>query len=112
MSGAIEDQMEAFGDLGMIMVLSIILVFIVMASQFESLRMPFIIMFPIPFAFSGVFIALFLTGTKLSVIAAIGAVMLLGMVFLVWRYLPEPELKTQHHRETTTEESEETIKAE
>lgn len=80
LSGAIEDQMEAFMDLGLLMILSLLLVYIVMASQFESLRMPFIIMFSIPFAFSGVFIALYLTGTKLSVIAAIGAVMLIGIV--------------------------------
>jgi HAE1 family hydrophobic/amphiphilic exporter-1 len=51
-----------------------------MASQFESLKMPFIIMFSIPFAFSGVALALFLTGTSLSVISGIGAVMLIGIV--------------------------------
>jgi HAE1 family hydrophobic/amphiphilic exporter-1 len=51
-----------------------------MASQFESLKMPFIIMFSIPFAFSGVALALFITKTTLSVISAIGAVMLIGIV--------------------------------
>lgn len=51
-----------------------------MASQFESLRDPFIIMFALPFAFTGVFIALWLTGTSLSLIALIGAVMLVGIV--------------------------------
>jgi HAE1 family hydrophobic/amphiphilic exporter-1 len=51
-----------------------------MAAQFESLKMPFIIMFSIPFAFSGVFFALFITNTKLSVIAGLGAVMLIGIV--------------------------------
>jgi len=51
-----------------------------MASQFESLKMPFIIMFSIPFAFSGVAIALYLTHTALSVISGIGAVMLIGIV--------------------------------
>jgi len=51
-----------------------------MASQFESLKMPLIIMVAIPFAFSGVAIALFITNTTLSVISAIGAVMLIGIV--------------------------------
>lgn len=79
-SGAIEEQMEAFMDLGLLMVLSLILVYLVMASQFESLKMPMIIMFSIPFAFSGVAIALFLTKTSLSLISGIGAVMLIGIV--------------------------------
>ena len=78
--GAYEDQQESFVDLGMLMVLSLILVFIVMASQFESLRMPLIIMFSIPFAFTGVIYALLLTGTTLSVVAALGAVLLIGIV--------------------------------
>ena len=79
-SGAYEDMVESFMDLGLLMVVSLILVYLVMASQFESLKMPVIIMLSIPFAFSGVAIALFITNTKLSVIAAIGAVMLIGIV--------------------------------
>ena len=79
-SGAIKEQMESFMDIAMLIVLSLILVYLIMASQFESLKMPFIIMFSIPFAFSGVAIALFLTNTTLSVISAIGAVMLIGIV--------------------------------
>jgi HAE1 family hydrophobic/amphiphilic exporter-1 len=79
-SGAIKEQMESFMDIGMLMAISLILVYLIMASQFESLKMPFIIMFSIPFAFSGVAIALFLTHTTLSVISAIGAVMLIGIV--------------------------------
>ena len=79
-SGAIEEQMEAFMDLALLIVVSLILVYLVMASQFESLKMPFIIMFSIPFAFSGVAIALFLTKTTLSVISGIGAVLLIGIV--------------------------------
>jgi len=79
-SGAIQDQMESFMDIAFLIVVSLILVYLVMASQFESLKMPFIIMFSIPFAFSGVAIALFLTKTTLSVISAIGAVMLIGIV--------------------------------
>lgn len=79
-SGAVEDLMDAFADLAFLMVVSLILVYLVMASLFESLKMPFIIMFSIPFAFSGVAIALFLTNTPLSVISGIGAVMLIGIV--------------------------------
>jgi HAE1 family hydrophobic/amphiphilic exporter-1 len=80
LSGAIQDQMESFMDIAFLMVVSLILVYLVMASQFESLKMPLIIMFSIPFAFSGVAIALFVTHTTLSVISGIGAVMLIGIV--------------------------------
>jgi HAE1 family hydrophobic/amphiphilic exporter-1 len=79
-SGAIKEQMDAFMDIATLMLISLILVYLIMASQFESLKMPFIIMFSIPFAFSGVAIALYLTGTTLSVISGIGAVMLIGIV--------------------------------
>jgi HAE1 family hydrophobic/amphiphilic exporter-1 len=79
-SGAIKEQTEAFTDLALLLLVSLILVYLVMASQFESLKMPFIIMFSIPFAFSGVAIALFLTSTTLSVISGIGAVLLIGIV--------------------------------
>ncbi len=79
-SGAIQDQMDAAMDIGLLMLLSLVLVYLVMASQFESLKMPFIIMFSIPFAFSGVALALWLTGTTLSLISGIGAVMLIGIV--------------------------------
>lgn len=78
--GTIEDQEEASGSLITLLFLIIILVYIVMATQFESLLMPLITMFTIPFAFTGVFLALFLTNTPLSVIAMIGAIMLVGIV--------------------------------
>ena len=79
-SGAIKEQMDAFKDIAFLILISLVLVYLVMASQFESLKMPFIIMFSIPFAFSGVAIALFITDTSLSVISGIGAVMLIGIV--------------------------------
>ena len=78
--GAYEEQQESFMDLALLMVISLILVFIVMASQFESFTMPFVIMFSIPFAFTGVILALFVTGTTLSLVAALGAVLLIGIV--------------------------------
>ncbi len=78
--GTAEDQAESFGDMFILLILIVILVYIVMATQFESLRMPFIIMLSLPFAFTGVFLALFITNTPLSLIALIGAVMLVGIV--------------------------------
>ena len=80
LAGTFEDQQETFEDLGLLLVLIIILVFIVMASQFESLIDPFIIMFSIPFAFTGVIIGLLLTGKPLGVMALIGVLMLVGIV--------------------------------
>ena len=80
LGGTIEDQGEAFADIVTLLLLIIILVYIVMATQFESLTYPFIIMFTIPFAVSGVFIALYITNTPLSLIALIGAIMLVGIV--------------------------------
>ena len=80
LGGSVEDQGEAFDDIISLLVLIIILVYIVMATQFESLSYPFIIMFTIPFAMSGVFIALWMTNTPLSLIALIGAIMLVGIV--------------------------------
>ncbi|MDR1347876.1 MAG: efflux RND transporter permease subunit [Prevotellaceae bacterium] len=78
--GTIEDQQESNQDMMTLLLLIVILVYIVMATQFESFKMPFIIMFTIPFAFTGVFLALFFTNTPLSIIALIGAVMLVGIV--------------------------------
>ena len=78
--GTVEDQGDAFTDLMTLFVLIVILVYIVMATQFESLKFPFIIMFTIPFAFTGVFLALWMTSTPLSLIALIGAIMLVGIV--------------------------------
>ena len=78
--GTYEDQQETFADLTTLMVLIIILVFIVMAAQFESLVDPFVIMFSIPFAFTGVFMGLFVTNTPLGVMAMIGILILIGVV--------------------------------
>ena len=78
--GTYEDQQDIFSDLSMLMALIVILVFIILASQFESLTDPFIIMFSLPFALTGVFIGLALTGTPLSVMAFVGVIMLVGIV--------------------------------
>ncbi|MDR2813111.1 MAG: efflux RND transporter permease subunit [Prevotellaceae bacterium] len=79
-AGTVEDQEESFADMVTLMLLIILLVYIVMAAQFESLGKPLIIMVSILFAFTGVFLALWLTGTSLSIIALIGAIMLVGIV--------------------------------
>lgn len=78
--GGYEDQQESFSSLIVLLLLSLMLVYIVMAAQFESFKMPFIIMLAIPFAFTGVILALLMTNTTLSVIAALGAIMLVGIV--------------------------------
>ncbi len=78
--GDIEEQRKAFNTLTLLLILGIILVYMVMASQFESLKQPFYIMFSVPFAFTGVIIAFILTNTPLSLISFIGVVMLMGIV--------------------------------
>lgn len=78
--GTYDDQVSTFQSLGLLMVLIVILVFIVMASQFESLTYPFVIMFAVPFAFVGVLIGLVVTGTPMSIMAMVGAVMTIGIV--------------------------------
>ncbi len=78
--GTYESQQEVFAELSMLLALIIILVFIVMASQFESLRLPFVIMFSIPFAFTGVFLGLVITQIPLGSMAFVGLIMLVGIV--------------------------------
>lgn len=80
LSGSAEDQADSFGDLGTLAILIVILVYIVMAGQFESYTYPGIIMTSLLFAFSGVVMILFITGTTLNVMSMIGAIMLIGIV--------------------------------
>ncbi|MCK9612659.1 MAG: efflux RND transporter permease subunit [Bacteroidales bacterium] len=77
--GSYEDLEDSFKDLALLLLLSLVLVYLVMASQFESLKMPLIIMVSVPFAFTGVILALVLTKTTLSIIAALGAILLIGI---------------------------------
>lgn len=79
-AGSYEDQQESNRDLGTLGILIILLVFIVMAAQFESLSYPFIIMISVPFAFSGVILALAITQTNLNVMSILGGIMLIGIV--------------------------------
>jgi Cation/multidrug efflux pump len=79
-AGDYEDQQEMFVQLFALIILMILLVYIVMASQFESLMAPFVIMFSVPFALVGVLLGLRVTGTPLGVMAVIGIIILIGIV--------------------------------
>ena len=76
----VEEQAKSFRELQLVLILAILLVYTVMASQYESLRDPFIIMFSIPLASIGVVGALLLTNTPFSMQAYIGIIMLAGIV--------------------------------
>ena len=78
--GSFEDQQDMFADLILLLAMIIILVYIVMASQFESFMSPFVIMFSIPFAFVGVLMGLYVTGTPLGAMGMIGILILMGIV--------------------------------
>ncbi len=78
--GMVREQGDSFRALGMMLALGIVLVFMVMAGQFESLLDPFIIMFSVPFAFTGVALALWLSGSSLSIMSFIGMILLVGTV--------------------------------
>lgn len=79
-SGENEDMKETFSNLGMALVLAIVLVYMVLASQFESLLHPFTVMLTLPLTLIGVLAALFLTGEAISATSIIGVIMLAGIV--------------------------------
>jgi HAE1 family hydrophobic/amphiphilic exporter-1 len=78
--GDVEEQAKSFQDLSVLLMLGIAIVFMVMASQFESLKGPFVIMFAMPFAFSGMVLGCLIGGVTLNVISFMGLVMLMGIV--------------------------------
>lgn len=78
--GQTEAQRQAFSDLGFAAVLAIILVYMVLASQFKSLLDPLVIMFSVPLGVTGVFLILWLTGTTLNVNSFMGVIMMVGIV--------------------------------
>ena len=80
LGGSYEDQQDTFSDLLMLLVLMIILVFVIMASQFESLTYPFVIMFSLPFALVGVILGLWISDTAMGVMGLLGVLMLVGIV--------------------------------
>ena len=79
-SGQSEEMQESFDSMQFALILAIFLVYLVMASQFESLIHPFVILFTIPLALVGAVLALFITGTTISIVALIGVIMLAGIV--------------------------------
>ena len=79
-SGENEMIMEAMEQMMLMLLLAIAFMYLIMVAQFQSLLSPFIIMFTLPLAFTGGFLALFLTNSEVSVIAAIGFVMLAGII--------------------------------
>lgn len=80
MTGEDETINEAMEQLMLMLILAVVFVYLIMVAQFQSLLSPFIIMFTIPLAFTGGFLALFLTGSEVSVIALLGFVMLAGII--------------------------------
>ena len=78
--GENEAIMDAIRQLLLMLLLGIVLVYLVMVAQFQSLRSPLIVMFTIPLAFTGGFLALLLAGVEVSVISLIGFVMLVGVI--------------------------------
>ncbi|MGN0978249.1 MAG: efflux RND transporter permease subunit, partial [Faecousia sp.] len=79
-TGENETIMESVRQLGLMLLLGVLLVYLVMVAQFQSLKSPFIVMFTIPLAFTGGFLALLLCGMEVSVISLIGFVMLTGII--------------------------------
>lgn len=80
LGGETEEMKESFASLAFALILSVILIYMIMASEFESLWQPFIIMFSVPLSIIGVALALFLTNTSLNVIALLGVILLGGIV--------------------------------
>ncbi|NLJ01570.1 MAG: efflux RND transporter permease subunit [Bacteroidales bacterium] len=79
-SGSLEDQQEAFSELALLLMIVSLLVYIVLASQFESLTYPFMIILTVPFAFTGSLLLLAITGEPLGIMGFVGLIMLVGMV--------------------------------
>ena len=78
--GQVEEQAKSFRDLFQVLILGIILTYMIMASQFESLLHPFVIMFSVPFAFTGVVLGLLIFGVPFGLTAFMGLIMLVGIV--------------------------------
>ena len=106
-SGENETIMEAMQQLVLMLLLGMLLVYFVMVAQFQSLKSPFIVMFTIPLAFTGGFLALLLTGMEVSIIAMIGFVMLTGIIvnngIVLVDYINQLRLEGMDRREAILE---------
>lgn len=78
--GEMDSTMEYVGDLLLMIAVAILFIYLIMVAQFQSFKLPFIVMFTIPLAFTGGMIALFMTGTPISIIAILGFLVLAGIV--------------------------------
>ena len=103
--GSYEDQQEMFGDLLMLLAMIIILVYIVMASQFESFLSPFVIMFSIPFAFVGVLLGLWVSDMPLGAMGMVGILILMGVVVKNGIVLIDYTILMQERGKSVTEAS-------
>ena len=84
LDGENEATTEAMGQVLLMMALGVLLMYLIMVAQFQSLLSPFIILFTIPLAFTGGFLGLWISGSDVSVIAMIGFVMLSGIIVRTW----------------------------
>lgn len=106
-SGSNESTMEAVNQMLLMMLLGVILIYLIMVAQFQSLKSPFIIMFTIPLAFSGGFLGLLITGFDVSVVALLGFVMLCGIIvnngIVLVDYINNLRLEGKERREAIVE---------
>ena len=79
-SGVYDQMMEAFGSLFKALIIAIALVFLLLAAQFESVTLAFVVIMAVPFAMLGAFLMMFLTGTSLSMTSFLGLIILVGIV--------------------------------
>ncbi len=106
-SGSNESTMEAVNQMLLMMLLGVILIYLIMVAQFQSLKSPFIIMFTIPLAFTGGFLGLLITGFDVSVVALLGFVMLCGIIvnngIVLVDYINSLRLEGKERREAIVE---------
>lgn len=106
-SGSNESTMEAVNQMLLMMLLGVILIYLIMVAQFQSLKSPFIIMFTIPLAFTGGFLGLLITGFDVSVVALLGFVMLCGIIvnngIVLVDYINNLRLEGKERREAIVE---------
>lgn len=106
-SGSNESTMEAVNQMLLMMLLGVILIYLIMVAQFQSLKSPFIIMFTIPLAFTGGFLGLLITGFDVSVVALLGFVMLCGIIvnngIVLVDYINNLRLEDKERREAIVE---------
>lgn len=106
-TGSDATTMEAIKQMGLMMLLGVIMIYLIMVAQFQSLKSPFIVMFTIPLACTGGFLGLILTGKDVSVVAMLGFVMLFGIIvnngIVLVDYVNQLRLEGKERREALVE---------